>query len=199
MADFWFGIAAICISILAFGSFGVPIKSGGVLQANVDPLVYQSWKSLWVVLTSWIVLLYKPFTFTPFGIVSGLFWVPAGVAAVLSIQNSGLAAGQGVFSALIVLTSFFWGLIVFREPMWSLPLTLLGIALLVAGVVGMTVFSKSPAAVAKHTSVQEGDQKPLLRADGEWINFKCFRMRRWTFGMCCAVFNGIYGGSIMVR
>ena len=58
--------------MLAFGSFGVPIKSGAALEVDIDPLVMQSYKSIMVFLTSWFVLAAgEPFHFTPWGIVSG--------------------------------------------------------------------------------------------------------------------------------
>ena len=68
--------AAIC-AMLAFGSFGVPIKSDAANSVDIDPLVFQSYKSFVCFATSWLVLLARvPFSFTPWGIVSCLFWVP---------------------------------------------------------------------------------------------------------------------------
>lgn len=56
----------------------------------------QTYKSFWCFATSWLVV---PFTggkvqYTPWGIVSALFWVPAGVAAVIAVEHSGLALSQ---------------------------------------------------------------------------------------------------------
>ena len=56
----------------------------------------QTYKSFWCFVTSWLVV---PFTggkvqYTPWGIVSALFWVPAGVAAVIAVEHSGLALSQ---------------------------------------------------------------------------------------------------------
>ena len=71
-------LSAFC-AMLAFGTFGVPIKSPAAQAVNIDPLVFQSYKTFVCFITSWIVLYVTPnesFTFTPWGIVSGLFWVP---------------------------------------------------------------------------------------------------------------------------
>ena len=73
------GWAAAFCSMLAFGSFGVPIKSGAALKVDIDPLVMQSYKTAMCFLTSWLVLAAgEPFHFTPWGIVSGelrLWWL----------------------------------------------------------------------------------------------------------------------------
>mmetsp|Transcript_17836 Transcript_17836/g.27285 ORF Transcript_17836/g.27285 Transcript_17836/m.27285 type:complete len:127 (+) Transcript_17836:196-576(+) len=105
------------LSILCFGSFGVPIKSRVTVLLNIDPLVFQTYKTLACLFTSPIVLLVPgtDFSFTPWGIVSGIFWVPAGVAAIVAVRLAGLAVGQGVWSSLIVLVSFIWGVGVFGE------------------------------------------------------------------------------------
>jgi hypothetical protein len=77
-------LAAFC-SMLAFGSFGVPIKSKAARSVDIDPLVFQSYKTILCFVTSWIVLLVtnEQFSFTPWGIVSGLFWVPGYVPTLI--------------------------------------------------------------------------------------------------------------------
>ena len=68
------GWAAAFCSMLAFGSFGVPIKSGAALEVDIDPLVMQTYKTAMCFLTSWLVILAgEQFHFTPWGIVSGEF------------------------------------------------------------------------------------------------------------------------------
>lgn len=76
-------MAAFC-SMIAFGTFGVPIKSKASKSVDVDPLVFQSYKTAMCFLTSWIVLaMGEEFSFTPWGIVSGIFWVPGYVNILL--------------------------------------------------------------------------------------------------------------------
>lgn len=76
-------------SMLAFGSFGVPIKSEAARSVDVDPLVFQTYKTAMCFATSWLILLTgsESFTFTPWGIVSGLFWVP-GYVDISFLQNA---------------------------------------------------------------------------------------------------------------
>jgi hypothetical protein len=45
-------------SMLAFGSFGVPIKSEACQRLQVDPLVFQSYKTAMCFFTSWLILFF---------------------------------------------------------------------------------------------------------------------------------------------
>jgi hypothetical protein len=78
-------IAAAC-SAIAFGTFAVPIKSDVARSVNIDPLVFQSYKTFMCFMTAWFILLLpgQKFTFTPWGIVSGLFWVPRYVTFLIN-------------------------------------------------------------------------------------------------------------------
>ena len=75
-----YGWFAAFISMLAFGSFGVAIKSKRSQSVDIDPMVFQSYKTFMCFITSIILLIFNPkhvtLQFTPWGIVSGLFWVP---------------------------------------------------------------------------------------------------------------------------
>ena len=73
----WGWMGALC-AMLAFGSFSAPIKSEAARSVDIDPLVFQSYKTAMCFLTSWLILLIpgETFVFTPWGIVSGIFWVP---------------------------------------------------------------------------------------------------------------------------
>ena len=71
------GYASAFLAAVCFGSFGVPVKSEVVSQLDVDPLVMQSYKSIMGFLTCWLILpMGHPIHFTPWGLLSGLFWVP---------------------------------------------------------------------------------------------------------------------------
>jgi hypothetical protein len=86
--DTCWGWAAALLAAVAFGSFGVPIKSEAARSVDIDPLVFQTYKTTMCFLTSWLVVWYfvsregtveakneSFLTFTPWGIVAGLFWV----------------------------------------------------------------------------------------------------------------------------
>lgn len=134
------GWLAGVLAAVSFGSFGVPIKSTSNL--SVDPMVMQSYKSAVCFLTCWLVIpLGVPPRFTSWGIISGLFWVPGATAGIYGIRNAGLAISVGVWSALIVISSFGWGIFVFDEKVKSIKGALLGAFILMIGLIGMAFYS----------------------------------------------------------
>jgi hypothetical protein len=78
---------------------------------------------------------------TPWGIVSGLFWVPGATCGIYGIRNAGLAVAVGTWSSIIVITSFFWGIIVFQERIHSFSGTCGAFLLLIGGLMGMSRYS----------------------------------------------------------
>jgi glucose uptake protein GlcU len=136
--------------MLAFGSFGVPIKSKVVQSLHIDPLVMQSYKTAMCFLTSWLFVLVRgeSYTFTPWGIVSGLSWVPGGVATIYAIKTAGLAIGIGVGSSFIVLMSFGWGIFVFDEHVHNRAQACIAVGCMLLGLCGMAYFSSPTVAHA---------------------------------------------------
>ena len=151
------GYVCALISTVCFGSFAVPVKLPSVVPLDVHPLAFQTYKTLMCCATSWISLVVPvysegggdeeewslvSFQYTPWGIVSGMFWVPGGVMAIYAVQNAGLAVAQGTWSSLIVVVSFVWGMLVFGERVKNVYLAGLGVLGLITGLVGMSVFSE---------------------------------------------------------
>ncbi len=148
------GWVSAFIGMLAFGSFGVPVKSKVAKSLDIDPLVMQSYKTGMCFLTSWLFLLIRgeEVTFTPWGIVSGLFWVPGGVATIYAIKTAGLAIGIGVGSSFIVLVSFTWGIFFFDEHVHSRYQACAAVACMLCGLAGMAYYSAPTVAHAAHTN-----------------------------------------------
>lgn len=148
--------------MLAFGSFGAPIKSKTALSVDIDPLVMQSYKTGMCFITACLFLLIygEPFTFTPWGIVSGLFWVPGGVATIFAIKTAGLAIAIGVGSSFIVLVSFTWGIFIFQEHVHSKLSACGAVSCMMLGLLGMAYFSasssKPPGSPTADASAGEG-------------------------------------------
>ena len=142
------GWAAAFCSMLAFGTFGVPIKSETAVKLDIDPLVFQSYKSIVCFLTSFIPVLIanEPLDFTPWGIVSALFWVPGGISTVYAVKAAGLAIGIGVGSSFIVLVSFIWGIFIFHEHIHSKVGACFAVFCMMLGLMGMSYYS-SPEVV----------------------------------------------------
>lgn len=151
------GWLAAFAALLAFGSFGVPVKSKVARSIDIDPLVMQSYKTAMCFLTSWLFLLIRgeEVTFTPWGIVSGLFWVPGGVATIYAIKTAGLAIGIGVGSSFIVLVSFSWGIFFFDEHVHSRIQACSAVGCMLFGLAGMAYYSAPTVAHASHARAPE--------------------------------------------
>mmetsp|Transcript_7139 Transcript_7139/g.10219 ORF Transcript_7139/g.10219 Transcript_7139/m.10219 type:complete len:467 (-) Transcript_7139:90-1490(-) len=137
------GYLAAMVSCLAFGSFSVPMKSEAVRAVDVDPLVFQTYKTALCMISSFSVLFLgvEHLRFTPLGLLSGFFWVPAGVAYVVSARTAGLAITAATSSSMTVMVSFCWGIFVFQERVLSLSSACLAILVMIVGIVGMSFFS----------------------------------------------------------
>lgn len=167
MNDALTGWLSAILATLSFGSFAVPIKSPAAESCDVDPLVMQSYKSLMCFLTAWLVLLppmNTEFSFTPWGLVSGVFWVPAGAFNIFAIRNAGLAVSQGIVSSSIVMVSFVWGNLVFREPVKSELVAYFAVMLIMGGLYGMSYFSSSeekPDMSSSSSTLLEDDEEAI--------------------------------------
>ena len=94
--------------------------------------------------TSWFVLLTNnghDVSFTYWGIVSGLFWVPAGTLYIYAVKNCGIATTQGIVSSSIVTVSFIWGHFIFHEQVRSQLVAYIAVLIIMTGLIGMSYFS----------------------------------------------------------
>lgn len=213
------GWVAVSVSVVCFGTFGVPIKFRRVLDHDVHPLVYQSWKTLFAFLSCWIVLAWSPWQFTWWGLVSAAVWVPSGVATVIVFTLCGLGLGSGIQHSISALTSFLWGLIIFQEAEHNILMSLGGILCLGIGVFGVTFFAKQSSSSPPPPPVSEielatssADEmsvdasadltRPLSRDAlaplPPPLSISTLRQKSWWWGIVLAVCNGISTGSIMV-
>lgn len=134
------GWIAAVIAVFCYGTFGVPLKTSVTVEVNF--LVMQSYKTLVCFFTSWfVILLGEEVRWSNWGIASGLFWVPGAACGVYAIRNAGLAIAVGTWSSIMVLTSFIFGILVFKENVKSLPHTCAAFLLLMCGLLGMSKYS----------------------------------------------------------
>ena len=165
------GWTAAIAAVLFFGSFGVPVKVNTNVEVNF--FVMQSYKTVVCFLTSWLVIfLGEPVRFTPWGIVSGLFWVPGASCGIYAIRNAGVATAVGTWSAIQVCSSFFFGIVVFQEQVKDLKQTMVAFLLLMTGLVGMSVYSdasKHPTVKPVNTPI---DYEPLPTTDTTEVTSK---------------------------
>ena len=93
--------------------------------------------------------------FTPWAFVSAFLWVPGGTAGVYAIRRAGLAVSTGIWSCVIVILSFIWGVFIFREKQKSTVGAMLSVALLCVGLCGISYFSSMNAEMKKKGRSQE--------------------------------------------
>eukprot|EP00929_Paragymnodinium_shiwhaense_P033076 TRINITY_DN18232_c0_g1_i2.p1 TRINITY_DN18232_c0_g1~~TRINITY_DN18232_c0_g1_i2.p1 ORF type:complete len:343 (+),score=57.87 TRINITY_DN18232_c0_g1_i2:86-1114(+) len=202
---------AVLVAWLSFGSYAVPMKSKAVVDADVHPLIYQAYKSFWVFATCWLVLLIEPFEFSFWGLASGLFWVPSGIAAVIAVRNVGIAYAQAIWQVAMILTNFAWGFFILHdEGVKSVLATVAAVALIVGGVVGMTMaLHWKPRRLdslkitfleeAREGSENEDDAHPSVSAAD--CHKACDDRKpqgSFILGTAAALFVGIWGGSNLI-
>jgi hypothetical protein len=185
------GLVAAFLAAICFGSYGVPMKGEAATRVNVDPLVFQSYKAFTVLTTSAILIAvnnflahlenaqhiepsikrYETWTFsdfTPWAFVSASLWVPGGTAGVYAIRRAGLAISVGIWSCVIVILSFIWGVLIFHEEqrsgIWG---ALKALAILCVGLCGIAYFSSFEAESKKKDKeekeeIEAQERTPLL-------------------------------------
>lgn len=135
------GWTAAIIAVLSWGTFGVPLKVNTKVEVNF--FVMQSYKTIVCFVTSFlVVLLGTPIQWSPWGIVSGLFWVPGAACGIYGIRNAGVAVAVGTWSAIQVSTSFIFGIVIFKESVKDLTQTIVAFGILMVGLVGMSIYSE---------------------------------------------------------
>ena len=148
------GFLAATLGAICYGSYGVPIKATSSVDAH--PLVVQSYKTLVVFAISLIVLFAEePPRWTSYGLLSGLLWVCGGTFGILAIRNAGIATAVGIWSSIMVIINFVWGILVFHEPVRSLSATCRAFVFLGIGLVGMTKFSSTGRVGWNHDGITD--------------------------------------------
>lgn len=102
------GWVAAMIALVAYGSYAVPIKQTQSIE--VHPLVFQSYKSLMMLLLAPPVTMFlglapifqQPITLY-WGILSGGLWVLGGTMGVLAVRLAGMSRAVAVWASVIVM------------------------------------------------------------------------------------------------
>lgn len=153
-----------------------------------------------------------------------MFWVPGGVAMIYAIKAAGLAVAIGIGSSFIVLVSFTWGIFVFNERVKSREGAAFAIFLTMTGLWGMSYYSSPKAQSIPSGRISDtyrsvrGQESDVSDIEGDMgvereaslddeitvvpttaeISFCGRKLSRRTLGLAAALFNGVWGGSIMV-
>ncbi|HBQ51007.1 hypothetical protein A3B42_00810 [Candidatus Daviesbacteria bacterium RIFCSPLOWO2_01_FULL_38_10] len=133
------GFLAALGSALFYGSYMVPFKK----SKSSNLIQFQALMAVGIGLSGLIIsiALNYPVNFNPYGLLGGVLWGSANAISLVAIASLGLSRAVPVMSSLVILSSFLWGALVFRELTSGIITGFIGIAFIILGVI--TVSSTS--------------------------------------------------------
>jgi hypothetical protein len=143
------GWIAAFISMFSAGTYGVPIKETLYSIADLNPFIFQTYKTVifFIVAVVTVLFLHVPIRITLFyGTFSGLLWVMGGTGGIVAVRLAGLATAVGTWASVMICVNFFWGILVFQEPVNNMESTIAAFALLTLGLVGMSFYGEPTSA-----------------------------------------------------
>ena len=131
MAEILLGLTAALISAIFWGTNFVPMK-----LSKSNPILFHAFMTIGILLSSiaYLLITATAFSINPFAILAGISWGIGNILAVKALELSGLSRALPTWAGIIIVLTFMWGLILFKETLSSLPLGILGILLFLAGV-----------------------------------------------------------------
>lgn len=140
------GLAAALVSIIGWGSNFVPMKR----IRQYDPVWFQLVMCASIFVTSLLVsAFFGSFEVSYWAVLSGLLWSAGNLIAIFAVRNSGLARSAPIWMSSVMLGSFLWGLLYFKEPISSVAAGVVGLLLLMCGVIVVSSTSGASGAGAK--------------------------------------------------
>lgn len=212
-----FGATALALGYGVFmGTYPVPIKAPAVQAARVHPVVFQCYKSFWVMATGLLfaIPVYAQghmLQLTPWALLSALCWVPSGLSTVAGVNFIGVSLTIVISCAVSSVGSFlvFWlalgekikahqigGRTVYLAPFW-----------LAGCVLGMVALVYGPQLVASRCGARaklHADGGALLDADGPRLDAEATEQgarsdgsrpsaSRFVIGLLLACSSGTFG------
>eukprot|EP01119_Soliformovum_irregulare_P018063 TRINITY_DN5475_c0_g1_i1.p1 TRINITY_DN5475_c0_g1~~TRINITY_DN5475_c0_g1_i1.p1 ORF type:complete len:343 (-),score=79.59 TRINITY_DN5475_c0_g1_i1:69-1097(-) len=199
-----YGYLSVLGAVIFFGSFAVPLKTRRIVEAKVDPTIFQLYMSFSIFCCSFLVLTYNKWIFTYFGIIGAALWVPASILSIFAINLAGLSIAVGTWAGVTIVVSFLWGALEMGTPVHSLALSIVALGLMILGIAGLsfsgTQFVKNIRRTKRDHQIQEDERVNLVYNDlGETPDDEPNgSVKRKIAGLACAVALGILNGSMMV-
>jgi len=132
------------------------------------------------------------------GALAGVFLVFATLFSFLAIPLAGLATAAATWSCSAVLVAFLWGAAgpgKVAQPMKSVLLSILAVAILIGGVLVLNLRAQLSARFCKSARGVTGMQDQILIEDG---GVQQGNAGQKLLGLASAISVGIFGGSILV-
>eukprot|EP00467_Chlorarachnion_reptans_P019283 CAMPEP_0114533628 /NCGR_PEP_ID=MMETSP0109-20121206/27358_1 /TAXON_ID=29199 /ORGANISM="Chlorarachnion reptans, Strain CCCM449" /LENGTH=359 /DNA_ID=CAMNT_0001716887 /DNA_START=96 /DNA_END=1175 /DNA_ORIENTATION=+ len=150
------GLFGVTVALFGWGSFTLPMKAKEVAAANLDSMVFNMYMGIGVALSSLPILIFLPWNFTWWSTAGAALFAPGCLFCVLTVEWIGIAKGQAIWAGCVALQSFLCGFFYFGETPQNLLLTLVGGAILLAGIGTLSFVEVSPP--------EEGENVPLKGA-----------------------------------
>lgn len=80
---------------------------------------------------------------------------------MIATQKAGMTIAPSLVNSGIILINFFFGVVVFQEPLYSVGLACLSIVVLIGAIVVMVVFSKEKKETTPSVNLAEDGEKLL--------------------------------------
>ncbi|BBN12093.1 hypothetical protein MPTK1_5g17310 [Marchantia polymorpha subsp. ruderalis] len=185
------GTLLAVLSAVANGTFTIFSKTGAVRRARVDPVVFNLWACVGIVLSSLLTLVMYKFVWSYMGLISGLLFVLSASNSYRAVRLIGVSVGTGIWCGTAVLVSFVAGLVfdpngALKSKLWAL----VAIIIIMIGIVGVAYAGHVGRVAAGH----EENLDTLLQhpVTGEQ------RSGTFSTGVFTAIFAGLAGGLIMI-
>ena len=165
------GFAAAVAAAVFNGSFAAFAKLPAVRRSGIDPVFFNGLCCAGVALSScaavaWLRVEGAAVELSAYGALAGSLFVFAGLFSFVAVPLVGLGVAQGVWGGSAIFVSFAWGTLgpaALRAPLVSLPLSVVALLLLSAGVVGIAL----NGAIAASLSSPQRAESLLDDAQGE--------------------------------
>jgi glucose uptake protein GlcU len=199
------GYLAAVGSALCNGSFGTISKLDRVQKAAIPFPVFAFWNTVGIVISSIFFLAATPRVFTPWGLLSGLFFVLSMAGTFLAIARLGLGSATGIWSGTAIVVSFTWGVKVQGEEISKAGLAAPGMILLVIGLVVIAFNGQAASSrrklEAKHQQDQlmDGDVERSAEVDepGSGGPRPHINVTGYPLGLIASVATGVFGGLVL--
>jgi glucose uptake protein len=150
------GYIAALISALFWGSYIVPLKK----HPQCNPLFFQWMNTFGIALSTLVLCLITGYTtISPWGILTGFFWIAGSSFSLIAVQKDGLSSAGPRWMGTTILISFLWGWLGFHESLNHPALAFIGIGALLFAILRISHLSSS-ASNASNASNNSDNSNP---------------------------------------
>lgn len=135
------GLLAALGAALAWGTYMVPFK----LAKSGNPFLFQALMGFGILISGVIISLIFGYllNLNIYGLLSGFLWALASSIFLTAVPNLGLSRAAPVVAALVIISTFAWGVLVFGEIPSGAVVGFLGILAIIIGVVFVSTTGNS--------------------------------------------------------